>query len=88
MEEIESLVERLRATLTPEEEERVGPVLEELQQAAAALRLAQTVGGDALEALELARRLSEQAREDYRRGDAHVRRASELLTSEADAGEE
>jgi Cdc6-like AAA superfamily ATPase len=70
---------QLQSTLTPEMQESMGPALEEVQQAMAAMRLSATAAGDAREALELSARLVEQAAEDQARSTEHIRRAYELL---------
>ena len=79
MDELEQRAERALAELAPEERERIGPVVEELREALADLRLAETVRDDAQEALELAWRLRDQAREDLERAGERVRRVEELL---------
>ena len=79
MDELEQRAERALAELTPEERERCGPVLEELREALADLRMAETVREDAAEALQLAWRLREQAREDLERAGERIRRVEELL---------
>jgi hypothetical protein len=56
VEELERHLEQLAADLTPEQRERVGFTLKEVRQGVAALRLANTVREDVMEALELALR--------------------------------
>jgi hypothetical protein len=83
MDELEQRAERVLAELTPEQRERYGPAFEELREALRDLRLAETVGEDAAEAVRLAWRLRDQAREDLERAGERVRRAEELLGLEA-----
>lgn len=82
MEELERYLEQLAAALTPEQQERVGPALEEFRQTVAALHLVDTIREDAREALERALRIYEQTLEDDERADAHFRRVREFLTGE------
>jgi DNA replicative helicase MCM subunit Mcm2 (Cdc46/Mcm family) len=82
MEEMDDLqrdLEETYAALRAEQRERFSPILEEIREATAALRLSETVREDAREAIELARRLSGQAAEDQERAREHVRRVAELL---------
>jgi hypothetical protein len=79
MDELDRVLERMLAEFTLEQRERYGPAYEELREAIADLRLAETVREDAAEAQELVRRFHEQAREDLDRAGERVRRAGELL---------
>jgi Cdc6-like AAA superfamily ATPase len=69
----------LQSNVTPEMQESFVPTLDEARQAMAAMRISETVAGDAREALELSMRLVEQAAEDQARATEHIRRAYELL---------